>query len=121
MPHTNIIYGEEYDEKVFLTALCEITVLSLMFVSECRKSADDIEVETSGDAVVWKYASESEWHELVKISELNDNAEFRKTDTHIQWCTGKGEWHDLIAIAELTGAAGRTAFLADLTGNPMLK
>lgn len=77
-------------KKVFLTALCEITVLSLMFVSECRKSADDIEVETSGDAVVWKYASES-------------------------------EWHDLIAIAELTGAAGRTAFLADLTGNPLLK
>ena len=39
-------------KKVFLPALCEITVLSLMFVSECRKSADDIEVETSGDAVV---------------------------------------------------------------------
>ena len=94
-------------KKVFLTALCGITVLSLMFVSGCRKSADDIEVQTSGDAVVWKYASESEWHELVKISELNDNAEFRKTDTHIQWCTGKGEWHDLIAIAELTGAAGK--------------
>ena len=94
-------------KKVFLTSLCGLTVLSLIFVSWCRKISDDIEVQTSGDAVVWKHASESEWHELVKISELNDNAEFRKTDTHIQWCTGKGEWHDLIAIAELTGAAGK--------------
>ena len=62
-----------------LSALCcVLLVLCVVFATGWSKAskikADSPEVRNNGTAIQWKYASESEWHDLVSIDELKGSA-----------------------------------------------
>ena len=62
-----------------LSALCcVLLVLCVVFATGWSKAskikADSPEVRNNGTAIQWKYASESEWHDLVSLDELKGAA-----------------------------------------------
>ena len=81
------------------------------------------EVRNNGTAIQWRYGSESEWQDLVMLSELTGAAgekgadgrdgadgksvEVRSADSYIQWRYTGGEWQDLVALADISGPSGQ--------------
>ena len=64
---------------ITLSALCcVLLVLCVVFATGWSKAskikADSPEVRNNGTAIQWKYASESEWHDLVTLDELKGAA-----------------------------------------------
>lgn len=64
---------------IALSALCcVLLVLCVVFATGWSKAskikADSPEVRNNGTAIQWKYASESEWHDLVTLDELKGAA-----------------------------------------------
>ncbi len=64
---------------IVLSALCcVLLVLCVVFATGWSKAskikADSPEVRNNGTAIQWKYASESEWHDLVSLDELKGAA-----------------------------------------------
>ena len=64
---------------IALSALCcVLLVLCVVFAAGWSKAskikADSPEVRSNGTAIQWKYASESEWHDLVSLDELKGAA-----------------------------------------------
>ena len=68
----------EKNRKLLVMALsalcCVLLVFCVVFATGWSKAskikADSPEVRNNGTAIQWKYASESEWHDLVSIDEL---------------------------------------------------
>ncbi|MEI3152209.1 MAG: hypothetical protein V8S82_00870, partial [Eubacteriales bacterium] len=72
----------EKNRKLLAMALsalcCVLLVFCVVFATGWSKAskikADSPEVRNNGTAIQWKYASESEWHDLVSIDELKGAA-----------------------------------------------
>ena len=66
-------------KKWLLGITCMLMMLGLIFSAGCGKqpaspASDRPEVRNNGTAIQWKYASESEWHDLVALDELRGAA-----------------------------------------------
>lgn len=80
----------------------------------------EVELSTTATHIVWRYAGDTEWTNLVSLSllvgpngETGDPGadgipiELRKTDTYIQWhYVGDEEWIDLVALEDIKGDKG---------------
>ena len=84
------------------------------------------EVRNNGTAIQWKYSDETDWRDLVALSELRGAAgengkngtdgkdgingksiEVQRATEYIQWRYEGDEWQNLVAIADITGPAGQ--------------
>lgn len=114
-----------------LLALCAaLLVLCIVLAAGWSKTAkaDAVlpEVRNNGTAVQWKYRDETDWRDLVALTELRGaagengkngtdgkdginakNIEVQRAETHIQWRYEGGEWQNLVAIADIEGPAGQ--------------
>lgn len=70
---------------------------------------DEVELQTTATHIQWKLASESEWTNLIALSELTGeqgpNIELQTSGGFIQWrVEGSGdEWEDLVSLTAITG------------------
>ena len=84
------------------------------------------EVRNNGTAIQWKYSDETDWRDLVLLTELRGAAgengkngtdgkdgingksiEVQRATEYIQWRYEGDEWQNLVAIADITGPAGQ--------------
>ena len=66
-------------KKLLLGITCMLMVLGLIFSAECGKQptspASDLpEVRNNGTAIQWKYSDETDWRDLVSLTELRGAA-----------------------------------------------
>ena len=118
-------------KKWLLGITCMLMMLGLIFSAGCGKqpaspASDRLEVRNNGTAIQWKYSDETDWHDLVALTELRGAAgengkdgadgkdgangrsiEVQRAGTHIQWRYEGDEWQNLVAIADITGPAGQ--------------
>jgi len=79
-------------------------------------TGDEVELRKTATHIEWKLSEETNWNELVALSELKgdkgdtgddgEEVSLQKTATHIQWKLGDGDWQDLVALSELKGEDG---------------
>lgn len=78
-------------------------------------NAKDPEFGRTPTHLVWRLSGESNWNNLIAISELEGskgdpgvNPEFSKSDTHLLWrLQGEFSWKNLIPLTELQGKDGK--------------
>ena len=66
-------------KKLLLGITCMLMVLGLIFSAECGKqptspASDRPEVRNNGTAIQWKYSNETDWRDLVALTELTGAA-----------------------------------------------
>ena len=108
-----------------LLVLC--SVLAIGWSKAAMSNAAALpEVRNNGTAIQWKYSDETDWRDLVALTELMGaagengkdgtdgkdgsnakNIEVQRAETHIQWRYEGGEWQNLVAIADITGPTGQ--------------
>lgn len=122
-------------KKSWIIFLCAAMIAGgLVFAGCSLRSAAEPEVRNSGTAIQWKRSNETEWHDLVALSDLmgaagqdgqdgKDGAdgkngmdgangvngkaiEVRKSEGAVQWRYEGGQWQDLVALCDITGPAG---------------
>ena len=119
--------------KKLKTMLVSVLLLICALLAGCGETAnstaigtDSIDLRNNGTAIQWKYADETDWHDLVSISELKGaagqngadgakgddgadgkNIEIRKTEDRIQWRYAGENWSDLVLLSSLVGSAGK--------------
>ena len=81
------------------------------------------EVRNNGTAIQWKYSDETNWHDLVALSDLRGAAgengkdgingvngksiEVQRTTEYIQWRYEGEDWQNLVAVSDIEGPAGQ--------------
>ena len=124
-----------------LLALCAaLLVLCIVLAAGWSKAAMSNaaalpEVRNNGTAIQWKYSDETDWRDLVALTELMGAAgengkdgtdgkdgsngadgkdgingksiEVQRATEYIQWRYEGDEWQNLVAIADITGPAGQ--------------
>ena len=120
-----------------LLALCgALLVLCIALAAGWSKAANRSavlpEVRNNGTAIQWKYSDETDWRDIVALTELRGaagengkdgtngingkdgkdgingkNIEVQRTATHIQWRYEGEDWQNLVAIADIEGPAGQ--------------
>ena len=110
--------------KFFVSMLLAIFIVLAAGCSGATETNAGLpEVRNNGTAIQWRYGSESEWQDLVMLSELTGAAgekgadgrdgadgksvEVRSADSYIQWRYTGGEWQDLVALADISGPSGQ--------------
>ena len=116
-----------------LLALC--IVLAAGWSKAAKTDAALPEVRNNGTAIQWRYSDETDWRDLVALSELRGaageagkdgadgkdgidgadgkdginakNIEVQRAESYIQWRYEGDEWQNLVAIADITGPAGQ--------------
>ena len=102
------------------------SVLALGWSKAAKTNAALPEVRNNGTAIQWKYSNETDWRDLVALTELRGAAGengidgvdgkvgingksivVQRAETHIQWRYEGDEWQNLVAIADITGPAGQ--------------
>ena len=121
-------------KKWLLGITCMLMMLGLIFSAGCGEqpaspAADRLEVRNNGTAIQWKYSDETDWHDLVALTELRGaagengkdgidgasgkdgingkNIEIQRTTEYIQWRYKGEDWQNLVAIADITGPSGQ--------------
>lgn len=66
-------------KKWLLGITCMLMMLGLIFSAGCGKqpaspASDRLEVRNNGTAIQWKYSDETDWHDLVALTELRGAA-----------------------------------------------
>ena len=114
-----------------LLALCAaLLVLCIVLAIGWSKAAKTDtalpEVRNNGTAIQWKYSDETDWRDLVALTELRGAAgengkdgangkdgingksiEVQRATEYIQWRYEGDEWQNLVAIADITGPTGQ--------------
>ena len=114
-----------------LLALCAVLlVLCIVLAIGWSKAAKNDpalpEVRNNGTAIQWKYSDETDWRDLVALTELRGAAgengkdgangkdgingksiEVQRATEYIQWRYEGDEWQNLVAIADTTGPTGQ--------------
>ena len=114
-----------------LLALCgALLVLCSVLAAGWSKAAKTNtalpEVRNNGTAIQWKYSDETDWRDLVALTELRGAAgengkdgangkdgingksiEVQRATEYIQWRYEGDEWQNLVAIADTTGPTGQ--------------
>ena len=114
-----------------LLALCAaLLVLCIVLAAGWSKAAKTDtalpEVRNNGTAIQWKYSDETDWCDLVALTELRGAAgengkdgangkdgingkstEVQRATEYIQWRYEGDEWQNLVAIADITGPTGQ--------------
>ena len=108
-----------------LLVLC--SVLAAGWSKAAKSNAAALpEVRNNGTAIQWKYSDETDWYDLVALTELRGAAgengkngtdgkdgingksiEVQRATEYIQWRYEGDEWQNLVAIADITGPAGQ--------------
>ena len=85
---------------------------------ESLKGVDgkQVELRTANNKLEWKYATDTEWQELVTLTDLVVQKEAKEiiistSATHIVWhYEGENGWHDLVELSSLAGNEGKSAY-----------
>ena len=123
-------------KKSRIVFLCVTALVCALVFAGCARqnTASTLEVQNSGTAIQWKRSDETEWHDLVALSDLmgaagqdgkdgadgvngkdgvsgKDGAdgqaiEVRRSESAVQWRYAGGQWQDLVALSDITGPAG---------------
>ena len=115
-------------------ALCAVLlvlciVLAIGWSKAAKTDTALPEVRNNGTAIQWKYSDETDWRDLVALTELRGAAvengndgldgkdgingvngksiEVQRTTEYIQWRYEGEEWQNLVAIADIEGPAGQ--------------
>lgn len=114
-----------------LLALCAVLlvlciVLAIGWSKAAKTDTALPEVRNNGTAIQWKYSDETDWRDLVALTELRGAAgengkdgangkdgingksiEVQRATEYIQWHYEGDEWQNLVAIADITGPTGQ--------------
>ena len=114
-----------------LLALCAVLlvlciVLAIGWSKAAKTDTALPEVRNNGTAIQWKYSDETDWRDLVALTELRGAAgengkdgangkdgingksiEVQRATEYIQWRYEGDEWQNLVAIADITGPTGQ--------------
>ena len=114
-----------------LLALCAalLVLCSVLAAGWSKAAKTDTalpEVRNNGTAIQWKYSDETDWRDLVALTELRGAAgengkdgangkdgingksiEVQRATEYIQWRYEGDEWQNLVAIADITGPTGQ--------------
>lgn len=114
-----------------LLALCAVLlvlciVLAIGWSKAAKTDTALPEVRNNGTAIQWKYSDETDWRDLVALTELRGAAgengkdgangkdgingksiEVQRATEYIQWRYEGDEWQNLVAIADTTGPTGQ--------------
>lgn len=112
-------------------ALCAVLlvlciVLAIGWSKAAKTDTALPEVRNNGTAIQWKYSDETDWRDLVALTELRGAAgengkdgangkdgingksiEVQRATEYIQWRYEGDEWQNLVAIADTTGPTGQ--------------
>lgn len=123
-------------KKSRIVFLCVTALVCALVFAGCARqnTASTLEVQNSGTAIQWKRSDETEWHDLVALSDLmgaagqdgrdgadgvngkdgvsgkdgadGQSIEVRRSESAVQWRYAGGQWQDLVALSDITGPAG---------------
>lgn len=123
-------------KKSRIVFLCVAALVCALVFAGCaqQNTASTLEVQNSGTAIQWKRSDETEWHDLVALSDLmgaagqdgrdgadgvngkdgvsgkdgadGQSIEVRRSESAVQWRYAGGQWQDLVALSDITGPAG---------------
>ena len=123
-------------KKSRIVFLCVMALVCALVFAGCARqnTASTLEVQNSGTAIQWKRSDETEWHDLVALSDLmgaagqdgrdgadgvngkdgvsgkdgadGQSIEVRRSESAVQWRYAGGQWQDLVALSDITGPAG---------------
>lgn len=123
-------------KKSRIVFLCVTALVCALVFAGCARqnTASTLEVQNSGTAIQWKRSDETEWHDLVALSDLmgaagqdgrdgadgvngkdgvsgkdgadGQSIEVRRSESAVQWRYAGGQWQDLVALSDITGPTG---------------
>lgn len=123
-------------KKSRIVFLCVAALVCALVFAGCARqnTASTLEVQNSGTAIQWKRSDETEWHDLVALSDLmgaagqdgrdgadgvngkdgvsgkdgadGQSIEVRRSESAVQWRYAGGQWQDLVALSDITGPTG---------------
>lgn len=123
-------------KKSRIVFLCVAALVCALVFAGCARqnTASTLDVQNSGTAIQWKRSDETEWHDLVALSDLmgaagqdgrdgadgvngkdgvsgkdgadGQSIEVRRSESAVQWRYAGGQWQDLVALSDITGPTG---------------